>query len=345
MPIRTPLGLFLFVSIVLSELGLALAWCIPDLPEVSGRAHPATWAAFFARAFWWHAASAVALAGLVAFLLRFRRAALASLPCLALAAFGVLRPGHHASPDPGPPTLTLLSANLLVHNHDPTGLLAEIDRVDPDILLFVEYTRAKHERLLPDLRDRYPFFASAMRHDRYGMAIFSRFEIVGEPETHPHRHAIPLDARAHGVVALADAQLRIVVRAPTRAGASRDVVIQGIHAMPPTLPSHLGEQRALFRWLARWASTEDRPLIVAGDFNASPAAQSEQWLRDAGLRDAHVDAGRGRGATWPEVRFGLVPGLRIDQVRVRGPIRAVRTEVGRDIDSDHRPVVARFAID
>lgn len=321
---------------------LAFGRLAPDLPEVEGRVHLVVWLAFFARTFWLHASIAIIAAGLAAAAGGRRAAAALALPALGLCVFGLS--GSGPPPHAGG-TLSILSANLLVLNPDAGPILGEIDRLDPDVIVLVEYTRAKHDRVHAALSAEYPFFAEAMRHDRYGMAIYSRFEFAGPAITHPHREAIGPLSRATGVVGLSDAQLRIPIIAPTRSGGARTVTLQAIHAAPPTLPAMFAEQRRLLRWLAGWAADAPGPIIAAGDFNSTPAAQSEAWLRRAGLRDAFAEAGRGRGATWPILKFGAVPRIRIDQIRIGHGLTPTSAKVGRDIGSDHLPIFARLIVE
>jgi endonuclease/exonuclease/phosphatase (EEP) superfamily protein YafD len=115
------------------------------------------------------------------------------------------------------------------------------------------------------------------------MAILSRLPFVDTPQTYP----------ALGIV-LTEPQLRAVVRVD-----GREVVVQGVHTLPPVSFSYLREQRRLIRALAVWAQQEPRPMIIAGDFNCTPDAMAMGWLRDAGLQDAWSQRNRGIGATWP----------------------------------------------
>lgn len=83
-----------------------------------------------------------------------------------------------------------------------------------------------------------------------------------------------------------------------------------------------------------------RPLIVAGDLNASQASPVVQVLLAAGLRDAFGEAGRGWGYTVGHALRPHLSLLRIDHVLVSREIGVVAAEAGGRWGSEHRPVVA-----
>jgi endonuclease/exonuclease/phosphatase (EEP) superfamily protein YafD len=88
-----------------------------------------------------------------------------------------------------------------------------------------------------------------------------------------------------------------------------------------------------------WVRAGPMPMIVAGDFNAPPESRN---LRDhwSDFTDAFAYAGRGFGYT---KRNGWIR-HRIDQVRYSPGARAIAARVGRDVGSDHRPVIVDFRL-
>jgi hypothetical protein len=88
--------------------------------------------------------------------------------------------------------------------------------------------------------------------------------------------------------------------------------------------------------ISKRAAEIDGPLIVAGDFNLpeDSAIYRRDWSR---YTDSHEAAGFGFGYTWHTQRFGA---LRIDHILCNGYWRCLRSRVGPDVGSDHRPVVA-----
>lgn len=96
------------------------------------------------------------------------------------------------------------------------------------------------------------------------------------------------------------------------------------------------ESAATSRWIAE---RDDRPRIVAGDFNAPSESNLFQdcW---GFLDDAFESAGFGLGHTW----FSRWHGLRIDHVLTGPGWKVRRCRVGPDVGSDHRPVLAELVL-
>ncbi|MGZ3272663.1 MAG: endonuclease/exonuclease/phosphatase family protein [Caulobacteraceae bacterium] len=117
------------------------------------------------------------------------------------------------------------------------------------------------------------------------------------------------------------------------------------------LNTHLGlvphEQRAQAVALAGpdWTGARERsdpPLILLGDFNATPHAQAYRTLA-ARFIDARVQApGPGRTPTFPS----RLPMLAIDHVFFEGKVRATRVQTVSGplarVASDHLPLVVDF---
>src|SRR5690606_7227279 len=117
---------------------------------------------------------------------------------------------------------------------------------------------------------------------------------------------------------------------------------------PPIGYHNIVEQRRQIAWLgedagARLASGAVEGVVLAGDFNAPFHTNHMRELRAAGLREAHTEAGPGRGATWKlSGPLSLAPGIRLDHVVFGGDLRAARAQVGPEVGSDHRPVAGEL---
>lgn len=83
----------------------------------------------------------------------------------------------------------------------------------------------------------------------------------------------------------------------------------------------------------------DRPLVLAGDFNADPGDAELSALRGR-LTDVWPGAGQGRAATFPS-RW---PRRRLDQVLIAPGVRATGARVVGTDASDHRPVVVDLVV-
>jgi endonuclease/exonuclease/phosphatase (EEP) superfamily protein YafD len=103
------------------------------------------------------------------------------------------------------------------------------------------------------------------------------------------------------------------------------------------------------RWVAGLAELgtavglETRPVVVAGDLNATWDHRPFRDLMATGLRDAAIEAGRGRARTWPSARRA-VPFLRLDHILISGDVGVTAYRIGPGQGSDHRSVVAELGV-
>lgn len=295
--------------------------------------------AFMIRTFTFHMGIAVAIVTIVACILRVKRAILACFVLLVITlgpALLSLRP-REIAPAGSSPALRVLSANLLVDHANVDRLLDLVRRENPDILLFQEYTAAKNEKLRPALEAEYPYIADANRNDAFGQAVYSKLPFAAPSVLFPPAE-LGSNSRTGGVVGLRDPQIRVVI-----SFAGRDLVLQDLHLVPPIGVSYHHEQRQMAKWLASWAKDEPRPKIMAGDLNATPDSTILDALHNAGMHQAHAEAGRGRGVSWPYL--GLLryaPGIRIDHILASNQLRCVDSHVAGFIDSDHEAIVAEY---
>jgi endonuclease/exonuclease/phosphatase family metal-dependent hydrolase len=86
--------------------------------------------------------------------------------------------------------------------------------------------------------------------------------------------------------------------------------------------------------------TQDRPVLIGGDFNAEPNSAVVKKLLDAGLRDAWAECGQGEGLTYP----ADVPRKRIDYVFLTGSLKCTAARVIDTQISDHRPLLVTFTM-
>ncbi len=79
-------------------------------------------------------------------------------------------------------------------------------------------------------------------------------------------------------------------------------------------------------------------VIVAGDFNDTPASYCYRTVRGTDMADAWADCAFGPTYTFNAYRLYF----RIDHILYRGALKAVGVERWREGDSDHYPLVATF---
>jgi endonuclease/exonuclease/phosphatase (EEP) superfamily protein YafD len=89
-------------------------------------------------------------------------------------------------------------------------------------------------------------------------------------------------------------------------------------------------------------AAERRPVLLAGDFNATWGHRSFRELLDLGLTDAAAARGHAFQMTWPgDTRLPAF--ARIDHVMTTRELITTRISTGVGRGSDHRPLIADVA--
>ena len=249
---------------------------------------------------------------------RFRGALLALgflfVPVWHLAPYYVCRA---SAPAVGQP-LRVLSFNVLSDNTRYADTLHWVQATDPDIAFFAEITPLWEAGLAP-LKATMPYCIKQAEINNFGFAVFSKFPILG--------HSL-VPSRAIGV-----AMVQMTVEID-----GRQLVFVGVHPPSPISASYAQGRDAALKDLATRLRQEPLPVIVAGDFNATPWSHGMQPLAEAGLRDTML--GRGFSATWR--RTLPILAVPIDQILLGGPIGTQARWTGPELGSDHRAVVAEL---
>ena len=255
-------------------------------------------------------------------LLGMRRFRCALLPVIFL-----LLPVWHLVPyyvprDDGPAglkrPLRVLSFNVLFTNTRYADTVSWVQATDPDIAFFPEVTPSWEAGLAP-LKARMPHCLMQAEAHNFGFAVFSKYPIV-------EQSLVP-----SGVLGVAMVQLTLEVD-------GRRLLFIGMHPPSPITATFSHGRDVALADLAKRLRWETRPVVVAGDFNATPWSHAMRPLVKAGLRDTMW--GRGFSATWQRNIPPLA--IPIDQILLAGPIRVSARQTGPDLGSDHRPVVAEL---
>jgi endonuclease/exonuclease/phosphatase (EEP) superfamily protein YafD len=229
-----------------------------------------------------------------------RRRVLWALPAVCVALVPVTlaaSAGRAATVVPSTQDEVVAASNLEFGEAEPVALVTQLRSLDVDTLVLTEVTPDAAARLDDAGLARFlPHEVGSAQPGADGTVIFSRHRLT--------------EVSADHLPGLFD-QPVATVHAP-----SGDYVLRAMHPYPPT--SRL--VRAWHRQLdeaATWVAgqSNETPLVLAGDFNASHAHPSFRRLAD-GLVDAHRAAGSGWVRTWPQGR--RVPAfVQLDHVLVR----------------------------
>jgi endonuclease/exonuclease/phosphatase (EEP) superfamily protein YafD len=231
-----------------------------------------------------------------------------------------LTPTAHAAQ--GATSLRRFTANLQFENPDSGPIAAEIRAASPDVVLLQELSPRSGEGIARSgVLDDYGYSVVQPSNGAFGMGVWSRL-----PLTEPHVTEV-----AESTMILVDLEV-----------GERPVSLCGVHTVAP-----LGAARERWRRQLDWldqVARRRRPLIMAGDFNATRWHRRLSRLLASGLDDAHERAGRGWATTWPRNRTLLLPLMLLDHVLVSSSIGVQAVREGEGAGSDHRPVLVDLLV-
>jgi endonuclease/exonuclease/phosphatase (EEP) superfamily protein YafD len=319
-----------WTAIAVANAALAAAWALPGSLNTESQVLVLwTWVMMLVRIGYFHIGLLLLVMGILAAWKRKFRMAAACAPAVLLT---VLLPYLNFGPRRGEVNglvLRVVSANLLMINHNTQPLLDEIAQSNADIVFLQEYTDHWDAAFKTRFANAYPYRIVYPQEDSFGAAIYSRHPFIGPP-------SIDSDMGKWSV-----AQLTTVVDVQGVA-----VECRNIHLMPPRKMDytieHFDEMRDFVRSLSQ---AKDKPVIVAGDFNFSGSTLQARAVQSTGFRDAFVQAGTGRGTTWPvNGIFRYLPGIRLDHIFLSPALSCRSITTGTGLGSDHRPLVAEIVI-
>jgi endonuclease/exonuclease/phosphatase (EEP) superfamily protein YafD len=188
----------------------------------------------------------------------------------------------------------------------------------PDVIALVEVDQRWLTQLAPALTS-YTGRIEAPRPDNFGIALYARGDVtgsIGELAT-----PLPTITASVGV-----------------AGTHFDAIVT--HPIPPMSSADVERQRRQLDLIAARARTAD-PVIVMGDFNATPWSRPfRRFVDRSGLCDSR--AGYGIQASFPAM--SAVLRIPIDHVLVSCSIGVRDRRIGRDVGSDHLPVIVDLVL-
>ncbi|HEY4014159.1 MAG TPA: endonuclease/exonuclease/phosphatase family protein [Polyangiaceae bacterium] len=247
----------------------------------------------------------------------------------------------------GAPVVRILSYNVdsIVNGID--GVLGEIDRFSPDIVVLQEI--GSPELLQARMRDRYPIVDM-----RNQFLLATRFKISStiDPEKVESGGRLrsprfvqqvldtPLGPIAlYNVHPISPREVFYGLRGTAtrsdflRRGILHDLVSPGSNAL---FEGNAGLRAMQVHTFSEMASKETLPVLIAGDTNL-PGLSYILYRDLSRFHDAFDQAGGGLGYTFPNTNRS--PWMRIDRVLAGEGLRFVGFQVGSSLASDHRCIV------
>ncbi len=249
--------------------------------------------------------------------LRQRRILALSLPTLLLNVLLIGQLAWHPEVDRASVahdfSLRVVSLNVHQSNTDKQAVLDYLLGTDADVLFLMEVDEPWIAALAA-LQVKYPHQVVQARDDNFGVALFSRL---------PWQQA--------GIISLGQAGLPSIEMRLSHQG--RELVLIGTHTLPPMGRRWARLRNGQLADLAEHVRQISDPVLVVGDFNATP------W--STGLRRATAGTlgYRSLAAPWrPTWQARSILAIPIDHVLATAPLVITTRAVGPEVGSDHRPL-------
>ncbi|HSF87529.1 MAG TPA: endonuclease/exonuclease/phosphatase family protein [Acidimicrobiia bacterium] len=246
----------------------------------------------------------------------------ARLPLLGIA-FGVVSlfnaalvaPLYASEPPPvaGDARMEIASSNMQTHNSRQQ--INWLTSTEPDLIFLFESSR-QAEDLIREADLGYEVTSGIDPDDAFGLSILSKdpFEFEVLPSSRDGGDAVRLEARL----------------------GNETIVVYAIHPPSPSNPVRSESRDKLLERIGRAAAEETLPVVVVGDFNATPwSAGFRKLVEPADL--ANSQDGFGFGATW-HANWPAFAGVPLDHLVHSRDLTTVNREVGPSAGPDHRPI-------
>jgi endonuclease/exonuclease/phosphatase (EEP) superfamily protein YafD len=297
----------------------------------------------------------VLVAALLMLLRRGWRIAAGLAALLALTGMALTAPRVLSDPQPPPPgtrELTIMVANVLGGGADAASLARVIRERRPDLVSLPEARVNVRQQLEAQLKglgyrgytqqanEAVQSATSVLVASSLGQVRFDSEKLdpskvnAGQPALKPGDPG----AETIGPLAQTTTQFGHVIVTGGTLGKLRLIVYHGY----PPLPSEVITWKRDLQVLKAWCA-EDRPTIVAGDFNATSDHADFRDALGSNCRSVAPAVGAGLQGTWPSDRPGLAR-AQLDQVVVSKGILPSKFKAYKIEGTDHLAVVAAVAV-
>jgi len=229
-------------------------------------------------------------------------------------------PATEPQPSADANIVEILVSNVYVDNPEHAKLIRLIEAELPDVVGLIE-VNSRWLRELESLRSKYPFHFEVPDEATIGLALYSRLPLSNARILRVGETGTPAIA---ATMELPDGEIEIILA----------------HPLSPIDADYARHRNAQFLALGRYVRGLNRPVVLAGDLNATMWNRNYRKFAELG-RLHNARAGHGIGPTWPAVPLLGVP---IDHILGTAPIRFRNFHVRESVGSDHLPVSAEFSL-
>ena len=221
------------------------------------------------------------------------------------------------------PNFKIISINIFSQNEEFEHLKSYLTEEKADMIVLQELTPA-WQKHVDFIRKEYPYFKEEVRSNNFGIAIYSKKPLL-KVETKNY-----IDAMHPSI--LADVEVN-----------GKPLTILATHPVPP-LPNQARFERRNKQCQLMKEEIDALPnenIMLIGDLNSTVYSPNFKLVQSDKMKDAR--AGFGLNNSWN----AFIPIFRtnIDQCWVSKPIKVTNFYRGKDIKSDHFPIVAEIKIE
>jgi endonuclease/exonuclease/phosphatase (EEP) superfamily protein YafD len=216
--------------------------------------------------------------------------------------------------------LRVFQSNVLYNNKKSSKVISLVREEKPDIAVFIEVSKVWAKELAA-LKDLLPYSVLSQDSDNFGTALFSKFplEKVSFEEFQGPRKTIVATIKYQG----------------------KEVIFMGNNPNYPLEKVGFIHRNLQLEAMADYLAKVNNSVILMGDFNItiwSPFYQ--EFVDKSQLKNARI--GFGIQPTWPN--FMPLLAIPIDHCLVSRNIQVIKSRIGRDVGSDHLPIIADLVI-
>lgn len=218
--------------------------------------------------------------------------------------------------------LRVVSLNVLTGNRRHQDVLEYLREADADILFLMEVDDTWAKAMEP-LKQSHPHHLVHTQEDNFGVALYSRLPLKAAQVVHRFEHGLNLSPYTTPTI-----EARLVI-------GNREVVLYGLHTLPPRNPTFWHHRNLLLEDIGRQAAALPEPVLIFGDLNATPWCEGMRSLLRSGRLGFHAST-PAWAPTWSVTKPVAIP---IDHALCTPPLTIQSRQIGPDLGSDHRPQV------
>lgn len=216
--------------------------------------------------------------------------------------------------------LRIFQSNVLYNNKKYSKVISIVKEENPDIAVFIEVSKVWAKELAA-LKDILPYSVVSQDSNSFGTALFSKYplENVSIEQFKGPRKTIVATIKYQG----------------------KEVIVMGTHPNYPLEKIGFSHRNSQLEAMADYLVKVNNPVLLMGDFNItmwSPIYQ--RFVEKTKLKNGRV--GFGVQPTWPN--FMPLLAIPIDHCLVSPNIQVIKSRIGRDVGSDHLPMITDLAI-